>query len=358
MSENNPLTDLVGLSQLGTYTEELIERIKAVPHYISQSSGTAAVTTSPYCYAKWDATDKTITELYDGLTIAYKIPVAGNSKGVCLNLNSTGYHPVVYNVSSTISTRYSVNSVIILIYDSTVSASVYENSATTSTIEGVWRCVNDYDSGNTVSTAYCSTSASTAAKVATCTNYALLSKSYIHVIFTASNTSKNKLTLNINSKGAKTIYINGVVSSSTNYTLPAGSYIAYYDGTNYYFRTDGKLTGDITGDADTLDGKHASDFADGIEYNESTSELNLKSGDSVLATVAISANGGISSELPSKTVFNNDGSIVQTYSDGSSVKTIFNSDGSIQEISLSASGESTTSTTVFNSDGSIDKKIE
>ena len=50
-------------------------------------------------------------------------------------------------------------------------------------------------------------------------------------------------------KGAKPIYINGTASSSSNYTLPAGSYIAYYDGTNYYFRTDGKLTADITGNA-------------------------------------------------------------------------------------------------------------
>lgn len=37
------------------------------------------------------------------------------------------------------------------------------------------------------------------------------------------------------------IYINGAASSSTNYTLPAGSYIIFYDGTNYYFRTDGKI---------------------------------------------------------------------------------------------------------------------
>jgi hypothetical protein len=31
--------------------------------------------------------------------------------------------------------------------------------------------------------------------------------------------------------------------------LPAGSYLVYYDGTNYYFRTDGSLTANITGNA-------------------------------------------------------------------------------------------------------------
>jgi hypothetical protein len=36
-------------------------------------------------------------------------------------------------------------------------------------------------------------------------------------------------------------YINGTASSATNYTLPKGTYIVFYDGTNYYFRTDGKI---------------------------------------------------------------------------------------------------------------------
>ena len=57
------------------------------------------------------------------------------------------------------------------------------------------------------------------------------------------NTANTALTLNINSTGAKPIYINGTVSSATNYTLPAGSYIVYYDGSNYYFDTTGKIPG-------------------------------------------------------------------------------------------------------------------
>ena len=68
---------------------------------------------------------------------------------------------------------------------------------------------------------------------------------------TNSNSSAGAITLNVNSKGAKPIYINGAASSSSNYTLPAGSYIIFYDGTNYYFRTDGKLTANITGTANT-----------------------------------------------------------------------------------------------------------
>jgi len=65
------------------------------------------------------------------------------------------------------------------------------------------------------------------------------------LILANANTAAGALTLNINSRGAKPIYINGVASSSTNYTLPAGSYMTYYDGTNYHIRTDGILPGKI-----------------------------------------------------------------------------------------------------------------
>lgn len=107
---------------------------------------------------------------------------------------------------------------------------------------------------NTIPSGHCTTAAGTAAKGASFSNYALLAKSFLQVNIANSNTAASALTLNINGRGAKPIYINGSVSSATNYTLPAGSYIVYYDGTNYYFRTDGKLTADITGKASNVTG--------------------------------------------------------------------------------------------------------
>ena len=117
-----------------------------------------------------------------------------------------------------------------------------------------WRLCDYRNNDNTVPSAYCSTAAATAAKVASCSGYALLSKSFLHVILTASNTAASALTFNVNGKGAKPIYINGTASSSSNYTLPAGSYLVYYNGTNYYFRTDGLLTANITGTASNVTG--------------------------------------------------------------------------------------------------------
>ena len=100
----------------------------------------------------------------------------------------------------------------------------------------------------------CYTAAGTSAKTATCKGYKLLAKSYINIFFENANSYNGKITLNIENTGAKDVYINGSVSSDGNKTLPAGGYIAYYDGTNYHLRTDGKIPASISGDAATVGG--------------------------------------------------------------------------------------------------------
>lgn len=102
-----------------------------------------------------------------------------------------------------------------------------------------------WSDGNTIPAAYCNTAAATATKTATHTSYALTANTYELVTIVTANTANSALTLNINNKGAKPIYINGTASSASNYTLPAGIYIVYYDGTNYQFRTDGKIPGTV-----------------------------------------------------------------------------------------------------------------
>ena len=99
--------------------------------------------------------------------------------------------------------------------------------------------------------AYCTTVAETEAKVATHTGYTLKSGNYFILTLTATNTAQKALTLNVNNTGAKSIYLNGSATSASNYSISAGTYLVYYNGTNYYIRTDGKITGDITGNAAT-----------------------------------------------------------------------------------------------------------
>lgn len=166
---------------------------------------------------------------------------------VTLNVNGTGAKNIWYNTTHSGAGNTGTNQV----------AYGVANRTTYYMYDGtywVWLSSSVDLNDNTVPTAYCPTGAGTAAKVATCTNYVLTTNTYIHVLFTAANSVAGAITLNINSKGAKPIYINGAATSANNHTLPAGSYIAFYDGTAYQFRTDGKLPASITGDAATVGG--------------------------------------------------------------------------------------------------------
>ena len=106
--------------------------------------------------------------------------------------------------------------------------------------------------------AYCTTGAATAAKVGSSSaTQTLIGSRYFQLWIQNTNTHAGALTLNMNSLGAKPIYINGTPSSSTNYNLLRGCYIVYYDADGndgngcYHFRTDNKLPGDLAGNADT-----------------------------------------------------------------------------------------------------------
>lgn len=115
-------------------------------HYMEDSGGANAVTTSPYTCAKWVGTDNTITSLYSGLTVAFKIAFAGHGTyGTSLNINSLGEHPVIANATTLVSTRYPVGSIVILTYDATATGGIYQNSTSATTVTGVWK-IADYNS--------------------------------------------------------------------------------------------------------------------------------------------------------------------------------------------------------------------
>lgn len=80
----------------------------------------------------------------------------------------------------------------------------------------------------------CSTAATTAAKVVTCAGFALTQGATVTVYFSTANTKADAaLTLNVNSTGAKTIYVASAATSATNQLLwVAGSSLTFvYDGT-------------------------------------------------------------------------------------------------------------------------------
>lgn len=181
--------------------------------------------------AKVVVVSDTSWELKVGAIIGIKFTYTNTASNVTLNVNSTGAKNIWYN-----NAKYTSNNSTICGYANRLNYYMYDGTY------WCWLNCGVVNDSNTYTSAYCATAAATAAKTASCTSYARLPKSYTQITMVYANTSASALTLNINTTGAKPIYINGVASSSSNHTLPAGTYFIYYDGTNYYFRTDGKLT--------------------------------------------------------------------------------------------------------------------
>lgn len=141
VNENEITTTYATKTELNTKSNAKIRSYRSV-------TGTAAVTTSPYTSAKWSVTDTTVSAYEDGMVVSLKIPVAGNgSYGTVFQINSLGFKPVVYNINSMIGTRYGVGSQIICVYNSTQTATWYNNSSSSSTSTGCWQ-VMDYDSNS------------------------------------------------------------------------------------------------------------------------------------------------------------------------------------------------------------------
>lgn len=88
---------------------------------------------------------------------------------------------------------------------------------------------------------YCTTSGSNQKKVINCTLWTATANTYLHILIAQANSYAGEIRFNVNSTGDVPVYINGTISSATNYSLPAGTYIVFYDGTYFYLRTDGVI---------------------------------------------------------------------------------------------------------------------
>ena len=177
--------------------------------------------------------------LATGAQVVVKFTNANSASNPTLNVNGKGAKPICQYGSTAVgtgatTTGWRAGSVQTFTYDGTSWVRDYWNNST---------YYND--------AVQCTTAAGTAEKVGSTSYYSLANNRYFMLMLSTANSYQGKITLNINSAGAKPIYINGAVSSVSNYTLPAGLYLVHYDGTNYYIRTDGKITGSITGSSST-----------------------------------------------------------------------------------------------------------
>lgn len=187
-----------------------------------------------YCQTAAATADKVVDmtgfTLSTGATIFVKFQYANTAASATLNVNNTGAKLIKrYGTTAPSGTtagtsgQWSAGAVVTFTYDGT------------NWIMHYW-----HNSTYTLYTIYSTTAADTADKVGSGV-YFQARKGYFQIVFRYDNTVADNLTLNIASTGALPIYINGVISSSTNYSLLGGYYIGYCSGNAYYFNTDGTI---------------------------------------------------------------------------------------------------------------------
>lgn len=176
----------------------------------------------------------TSAELYDGKIIDYYLPYAGNGAAVTLTLTladgtTTGAIPVKMCGTTFITTQYLAKSVIHMVYVAN---------------DNCWQCQTQYWE-NFYSSAVCFSSATEVNKTISFTNFTLKDNSWLQINMVNGNSAQSGITLKASGSTSKPIYINGSPSSPSNYELPAGTYFVFYDGTAYYFQTNGYLYGTV-----------------------------------------------------------------------------------------------------------------
>lgn len=165
-----------------------------------------------------------------GSIIGILFTTANTAATPTLNVNSTTAKSIyVGNAAPDATTnvlKWSANTMLYFMYDGTqyrYITSIQAGSVVPSRGANTW-----YGTG--------SVAASTQAKTATVDNFVLTKGAVVSVYSSTANSyTSAKITLNVNSTGAKDVYYNGTVTSSTNTcTWPANTVITFmYDGTGY-----------------------------------------------------------------------------------------------------------------------------
>lgn len=165
--------------------------------------------------------------LFTGARVIVKFTNENSIASPTLNVNSTGAKPIMRYGTTAVSTGTTTSGWIA----GAVQAFTYDGTN--------W--VSDYWNNTTYSNASlgqgygtCSTAAATAAKVVTLSSYALTIGGIVSVKFTYDVPAS--ATMNINSKGAKSIYHRGAVITAG--VIKAGDIgVFMYDGTQYHLLT-------------------------------------------------------------------------------------------------------------------------
>lgn len=207
------------------------------------TAGQAGSSSKAYIPALWKYNLGMTPVAGDIITIT--IPVAGVSSGVWLSVdNGAHYYPIAVNNKTRLTTQYAIDNQITLIYQTNMVTTTYGTDKTGAAAGASaadltsdrWLVLNYYDANTTYSNASlgqgygtCSTAAATAAKEVTLSSYALTTGGIVAVKFTYDVPAN--ATMNINDKGAKSIYYKG--AKITAGVLKAGD-IGVFIYSSYY----------------------------------------------------------------------------------------------------------------------------
>lgn len=121
---------------------------KIVDTYATKNQGIYYIEGTGSTAGQWGGSHTDITSYYSGLTIIYKVPVAGAS-ATTLAINSLDPIPVVKNATTAVSTSYPVNSIVMLVYtidpDGKKYWKVADYDTNTNTQMRVYRQTSGYD---------------------------------------------------------------------------------------------------------------------------------------------------------------------------------------------------------------------
>ena len=224
------------------------------------------------CSTAADTVAKTVTvegnfTLKEGAMVAVKFTNANSIASPTLNVNGTGDIPIYRYGTTTASTSTTVSGWVA----GAVQVFVYDGAG--------W--IRDYWSNTTYTNvalgqgyATCSTAETTKAKVGTLSSYALTTGGIVAVKFT--NAVPASSTLNVNSKGAKSIYYRG--SAITDGVIKAGDIATFIYSSQYHLISIDRWQNDIDGLAEEIANKQPKgDYLTSVpsEYVTET-ELNAK----------------------------------------------------------------------------------
>lgn len=199
------------------------------------------------CSTAADAAAKTVTidnfSLVTGAMVIVKFTNANSIASPTLNVNGTGAKPICrYGTTAastgTSTTGWRAGAVQMFVYDGT------------SWIRDYWE--NTTYSPASLGSGYgtCSTAAATTAKTATLSSYSLTTGGIVSVKFT--NAVPASATLNINSKGAKSIYYKGAAITAN--VIKAGDIATFVYSSQYHLLSVDRWHNDLAGKQNTITG--------------------------------------------------------------------------------------------------------